>query len=44
MEHNEGRSDKDPELVNEGGVGEDDEDCMGDKEDVFIDRVREALV
>ena len=34
----------DPELVNEVGIGEDDDDCMGDKDDVSLDRVREALV
>ena len=44
VDRNEDGSDNNPEFLNESGVGEDDENCMGDKDDVFFDRVRQALV
>ena len=44
MDRNEDGSDNNPEFLNEGGVGEDDENCMGDKDDVFLDCIRQALV
>ena len=42
MNRNEGGSYKGPELVNEGGVGEDDEDRMGGKNGVFLYCVSQA--
>ena len=44
MDYNEGGSDKDLELENESSVGENDEDCMGNKDDIFLEHIREALV
>ena len=44
MDRNAGGNDKASELVNKGGVGEDDEDYIGGKDDVYLDHVRRDLV
>ena len=44
MDYNKDESYKDPELVNKGSVGKDNDDYMGGKDDIFIDRIRKALI
>ena len=44
MDRNECGSYKDRELINEDGVGEGNKDCMGSKDDIFLDCVRQTLV
>ena len=43
MDRNDGESDNYPELVDEGVVGEDDEDYVNGKYDTFLDRICKAL-